>query len=104
MRALAVAGIVLGLALASAPDAVAQEKKATFLKQAPKAMGSRISAVTTYETRKADGGLSFKHCSATCPGSSAPFHWRCEVEPNFIDVLCRIKCTPRPVEGFCLPL
>lgn len=104
MRALAVAGMVFGLAVASASVAVAQEKKASFLKQAPKSMGSKVSTVTTFETRKADGVLSFKHCSATCPGSSAPFRWECEVEPNFLDVLCRIKCTPRPVEGFCLPL
>lgn len=103
MRILAVV-MMVGFAMATAPVAVAQEKKASFLKPAPKSLGSKVSTVTTYETRKADGALSFKHCSATCAGSSQPFHWKCEVEPNFLDVICKIKCTPRPVEGLCLPL
>ena len=105
MRALTVASLVFGLAFSAASIATAAEvKKATFLKQAPKALGSRMSTVTSYELRKPDGSGIIKNCRGSCAGSSTTLHWQCEVDANAIGVLCSMKCRPPPVEGLCLPL
>ena len=108
MRAITVFALGFGLlvpALVAPSATTAQEAPKTpkVLKGSPtknlKALGTKVSRVTTY-TAKKDGGGFVINCSAECPNGTS-LHWQCEPDPQAIAVQCVPHCRPPPAHGLC---
>jgi len=90
-----IASLTIIAILVAAMPAVAEE--ATLIKK-PKALGTKKSTLTSYESRQ--GGPHI-NCQGICFGDGRTLHWQCK--GTHADVACSLKCFPPPPVPECLP-
>jgi hypothetical protein len=89
-----IASMALVALFVNASFGTASAQDAAFIAK-PKMLGHKESMLTTYSS-----GSSI-NCSGTCFSDGVTRHWTCK--GTHADVMCRLRCSPPPPKGGCLP-